>query len=349
MGRSLHNTINKKKLRVEAEACTEKRYTLSFYRYLKIEDPQAFRDELYTRWEAFKVFGRIYVAHEGINAQLSVPQDHYDLFEKDCLERFPSLHIKKAIEENSVSFSILKIKVKEKILADGLSDDSFDVTNTGRHLSAKEFNRAMDKEDSIVVDLRNHYESEVGHFKGAICPDVDTFRDELPLVLDLLKDKKDKKLLLYCTGGIRCEKASAYFKHKGFQDVNQLEGGIIHYKEQIDNEGLENKYIGKNFVFDHRMGERISDDVIATCHQCEEPCDTHVNCANDACHLLFIQCPSCSEKFHGCCSKTCADMIQLPEDEQKKLRTEGFFPAKTKNRLRPKLKEYLEAHGLEKE
>lgn len=347
MGRSLHNTINKQQLKLEAEAKGEQRYTLSFYRYLKIKDPQAYRDELYSRWLALKVFGRIYVAQEGINAQLSVPKEHYEAFEKDCLERFPNLHIKKAIEENAVSFSILKIKVKEKILADGLNDDTFDVTDTGRHLDAKAFNQAMAEEDSILVDLRNHYESEVGHFKGAICPDVDTFRDELPVVLDMLKDKKDKKLLLYCTGGIRCEKASAYFKHKGFKDVNQLEGGIIHYKEQVDDEGLENKFIGKNFVFDHRMGERISEDIIAKCHQCDEPCDTHVNCANDACHLLFIQCPSCRDKYLGCCSKTCADMIQLPEEEQRKLRKEGFFPAKTKHRLRPKLKEYLEANGLE--
>ena len=223
------------------------------------------------------------------------------------------------------------------------------MTDTGKHLSAKEFNEAMDQEGTIVVDLRNHYETEVGHFKGAICPDVDTFREELPVVMDMLEDKKDQKILLYCTGGIRCEKASAYFKHQGFEDVNQLNGGIIHYKDQVEKEGLENKYIGKNFVFDDRMGERITDDVIANCHQCGAPCDAHTNCANDACHVLFIQCDSCKEKYHNTCSEECSEIVQLPIEEQRRLRKEGHTPAKSfKNRLRPRLDEYLKARNLEK-
>ena len=189
----LHNTQDKKKLKQEASEKREQRYTLSFYRYLKISDPASFRDELYTSWQDLDVLGRIYVANEGINAQLSVPVDRFDEFEADCRNRFNNLHIKKAIEESSVSFSVLKIKVRKKILADGLDDETFDVTNTGKHLSAKEFNEAMDQEGTIVVDLRNHYESEVGHFKGAICPDVDTFREELPVVMDILEDKKDQR------------------------------------------------------------------------------------------------------------------------------------------------------------
>ena len=126
---------------------------------------------------------------------------------------------------------------------------------------------------------------------------------------------------MYCTGGIRCEKASAYYKHKGFKKVYQLEGGIIEYARQVKNKGLENKFIGKNFVFDHRRGERISEEVIANCHQCGQPCDTHVNCANEACHLLFIQCEACAEKMENCCSSECLEVIQLPYEEQKKLRS----------------------------
>ena len=126
---------------------------------------------------------------------------------------------------------------------------------------------------------------------------------------------------MYCTGGIRCEKASAYYKHKGFQQVYQLEGGIIEYARQVENKGLENKFLGKNFVFDHRRGERISDDVIAQCHQCGAPCDTHVNCANEACHLLSIQCDNCREAMQECCSVECQEIIQLPYEEQKKLRS----------------------------
>jgi len=166
--------------------------------------------------------------------------------------------------------------------------------------------------------MRNHYETEVGHFDKAILPDVDTFREALPLVEKMLEDKKDKNIVMYCTGGIRCEKASAYYKHVGFENVFQLEGGIIEYARQVNQKGLENKFIGKNFVFDDRMGERISNDIIAKCHQCGESCDTHINCANDGCHILFIQCENCGTKYDKCCSEKCQDFIQLPEDEQAK-------------------------------
>jgi UPF0176 protein len=169
--------------------------------------------------------------------------------------------------------------------------------------------------------MRNHYESEIGHFKNAITPDVDTFRDSLDIIENNLKDhKENKKLVMYCTGGIRCEKASAYYKHKGFKNVYQLEGGIIEYARQVKKKGLDNKFYGKNFVFDHRLSEKISDDVIARCHQCGEPCDTHTNCANEACHLLFIQCVCCAKLTENCCSAECQEIIQLSRDEQKRLR-----------------------------
>ena len=169
--------------------------------------------------------------------------------------------------------------------------------------------------------MRNHYESEIGHFEGAITPDVDTFRDSLPLIEeDLQSHKKDKNIVMYCTGGIRCEKASAYFKYKGFENVFQLEGGIIGYTRQVKAQGLDNKFRGKNFVFDQRRAEQISNEVIAVCHQCGTLCDTHVNCANEACHLLFIQCPTCAEAHNNCCSDACSDIVRLPEDEQKLLR-----------------------------
>jgi UPF0176 protein len=215
----------------------------------------------------------------------------------------------------------LKVKVRDKIVTDGLNDSTFDVTQKGKHLNAEGFNDLLEDPDTICVDMRNHYESEIGHFKGAITPDVDTFRDSLPIIEeDLAELKEDKKLLMYCTGGIRCEKASAYFKHKGFKNVYQLEGGIIEYTRQVKDKGLENKFIGKNFVFDERRGERITEDIISQCHQCGSPCDTHVNCANEACHLLFIQCKSCQEKTQNCCSDTCTSIIQLPFEEQKALR-----------------------------
>jgi UPF0176 protein len=188
-------------------------------------------------------------------------------------------------------------------------------------VNASEFNLLVEDNNTLVVDMRNHYESEIGHFKNAVTPDVDTFRESLDLIEEDLKShKKTKKLVMYCTGGIRCEKASAYFKHKGFKNVYQLEGGIINYARQVTSKEVENKFIGKNFVFDQRRAEKISDDIIASCHQCGQPADIHVNCANDACHLLFIQCDSCKKSMKNCCSSTCMEVNQLPAQTQKSLR-----------------------------
>ena len=271
-----------------------------------------------------EVLGRIYVAHEGINGQLSLPAKNFDVF-KDFLDGIyflKDVRLNIAIEQNLKSFLKLKLKVRNKIVADGLNDDTFDVTNKGVHVNATTFNDLIEDPETILVDMRNHYESEIGHFKGAITPDVDTFRDSLDIIeQDLIEHKEDKKLVLYCTGGIRCEKASAYYKHKGFKNVFQLEGGIIEYARQVGDQGLENMFIGKNFVFDHRRGERISEEIIAHCHQCGNPCDTHVNCANEACHLLFIQCCDCAGKMKDCCSDECVAIIQLSYEKQKELRS----------------------------
>jgi UPF0176 protein len=268
------------------------------------------------------VQGRIYVAHEGINAQISVPEENVNAFQNYLytISFLNSVRLNIAVQDDGKSFFKLKILVRKKIVADGLDDATFDVTNTGVHVNAAEFNKLANDPNTIIVDMRNHYESEVGHFKGAVLPDVDTFREELQVAEDLMKDHKDKNLLMYCTGGIRCEKASAWMKHTGFKNVFQLDGGIIQYTKQVKENGLENKFIGKNFVFDERLGERITEDIIATCHQCGALCDDHTNCKNDGCHLLFIQCKACAEKFNGCCTNECKEIIALPEEVQKELR-----------------------------
>lgn len=338
----LYNRVNKEELKKKIAEDPTPRTTLSFYKYVIIENPDELRDQFFYEWSLLGVLGRIYLAKEGINAQLSLPTEKFDLFKEKLYgdERFADVPFKIAVEDDGKSFYKLAIKVREKIVADGLDDGNFDVTNVGKHLTAKEFNEALEMPETIVVDMRNHYESEVGHFEGAICPDADTFRDELPMVLNMLEDKKDKKLLLYCTGGIRCEKASAYFKHHGFEDVNQLHGGIIDYARQVKEQGLETKFKGKNFVFDERLGERISEEIISKCHQCGEPCDNHTNCANFECHLLFIQCKKCAEKMEGCCTQECIDIIHLPIDKQREIRK---GPKKEdarnvyKSRLRPNL------------
>jgi len=319
----LYNTLSAKERSVLIEAAGQQRLTLSFYQYAQIGNPELLRNFLFISWNELDVLGRIYVAHEGINAQLSVPAENFDAFKLhlDSIPFLENVRLNIAVEQDNMSFLKLKVKVRKKIVADGLNDDTFDVTNKGVHLKAIEFNKLLQDPNTVCVDMRNHYESEIGHFEGAVTPDVDTFRDSLDIIEEDLKDhKEDKNLLMYCTGGIRCEKASAYYKHKGFKNVFQLEGGIIEYVRQVKDENLENKFLGKNFVFDHRRGERISDDVIANCHQCGEACDTHVNCENEACHLLFIQCDSCKEKLQGCCSTECQEVYNLPFEEQKALR-----------------------------
>lgn len=321
----LWNTLSKEELEQQLREAGHEFVTISFYQYAHIADPQNFRDHLYQLLDNLGVVGRIYVAKEGINAQLSVPTNNYIRFQNDlyAIDFLNGIRLNKAVEEDGGTFPFLKLKVKvrEKILADGLTDETFDVTNKGVHLSAEEFNRLTDDPNTILVDFRNHYEHEVGHFKGAILPDVDTFRESLPIIEELyLKGNEDKNIVMYCTGGIRCEKASAWYKHRGFKNVHQLEGGIIKYANECREKGLENKFTGKNFVFDERRGERISDEIVAKCHQCGAPADTHTNCANEACHLLFIQCSSCTEKMENCCSDACMEIARLPIEEQRVLR-----------------------------
>ena len=319
----LYNKLSAKERAALIDEAGEDRLTLSFYQYAKIGNPQLFRDHLFLAWNQMDVLGRIYVAHEGINAQLSVPAERFDEFKTflDGIDFLENVRLNIAIEQDAKSFLKLKVKVRPKIVADGLDDDTFDVTNKGVHVDAATFNELIEADDVVLVDMRNHYESEIGHFKNAVTPDVDTFRDSLDLIEEDLRDhKEDKKLVMYCTGGIRCEKASAYYKHKGFKQVYQLEGGIIEYARQVEQLKLENKFKGKNFVFDHRRGERISEDIISNCHQCGKPCDTHVNCANEACHLLFIQCDECAEAMNHTCSDECKEVIALPYDVQKELR-----------------------------
>ena len=319
----LYNKLSANERAQLIEQAGEDRLTLSFYKYTQIGNPQLFRDYLFINWQSLEVLGRIYLAHEGINAQLSVPAKNFSLLKTqiDSVTFLENIRLNIAVEQDNKSLLKLTIKVRDKIVADGLEDKNFDVTKKGKHVNALEFNSLLEDENTICLDMRNHYESEIGHFQKAVTPDVDTFKESLPIIeKNLSQYKENKNLLMYCTGGIRCEKASAYFKHKGFRNVYQLEGGIIEYTRQVKKLGIENKFRGKNFVFDERRGERISKEIISKCHQCGAPCDTHVNCINEACHLLFIQCESCKEKMDQCCSSACQKIIALPLEKQLKLR-----------------------------
>ncbi len=341
----LHNRVSQEELKKKLYEETIHRITISFYQYFSITDPKQFRDDMYTALNALHVFGRIYVAHEGINAQISVPEDNFEQL-KSYLYSIPALNgirLNIAVDDDGKSFWVLKIKVRDKIVADGIHDPGFSMEKKGRYVNAAQMNELLQDDDTIVIDMRNHYEYEVGHFDKALEIPSDTFREQLPMAVEMMADKKDKNIIMYCTGGIRCEKASAYMLHNGFTNVFHLEGGIINYAKQIKEGGLQSKFIGKNFVFDDRLGERITEDVIAQCHQCGKPADTHTNCNNDGCHLLFIQCEDCKAKYDGCCSTDCQTIYNLPEEEQKALRKgvekgQMIFN-KSRQRLRPKLKD----------
>lgn len=318
----LHNRVSRKELKEKILNDKTPRTTISFYKYIYIDDPGTFRDQLYIRFRELGVLGRIYIATEGINAQISIPSENLELFKLSVYELpgFGQLRLNIAIDDDGKSFFVLDIKVRKKIVADGIEDPDFDMRNKGKYVDAKQFNKLAEDPDTVIIDMRNHYEFEVGHFKNAIEIPSDTFREQLPMAVEMMKEDKERNIIMYCTGGIRCEKASAWMLHNGFRNVYHVEGGIINYARQAKELGIENKFIGKNFVFDERLGERISGDIIAKCHQCGKPCDHHVNCLNSGCHLLFIQCSGCFQKYEGCCSEECLDFIHLPEEEQKKKR-----------------------------
>jgi len=319
--KKLYNQKDRSQLKAELTAENFPRITCSFYRYVNIDNPNTLRDKLYKEWIELNVLGRVYIAEEGINAQISIPESKFDTFigllnKRDYLADMP---IKHAVEAGQ-SFIKLAIRVKKEIVAYNIPEDEYNMNQVGNHLNASEFNEALDNPDAIVVDMRNYYESEVGHFNNAILPDVERSQELLPEVRKLLQNNKDKEVLLYCTGGIRCEKASSYLLHHGFEDVKQLKGGIIQYAHDVKAKNLHSKFIGSNFVFDQRLEERITDDIISQCHQCGNSCDTHTDCLNQACHILFIQCEKCKKDFDGCCSIECKKFAALPLDKQRILR-----------------------------
>jgi UPF0176 protein len=315
MTKKLYNRKSKEQLLAEIEKENFRRKTISFYRYVKISDPKVMRDFLYVNFEKLGCLGRIYVAEEGINAQMNVPEHNFEAFDKfiQSTKEFSGVPYKVAVEERGKSsFLKLIVKVRPKIVADGLDDKTFDPANTGEYATAEEVNEMIDK-GATVIDMRNFYEAEIGHFENAKIMPVDTFREQLQKVEEMFTDKKDEEVLLYCTGGIRCEKASAWMKHKGFKNVKHIKGGVIDYAHQVKEKGLPNKFKGKNFVFDERLGERVGDEIISVCHLCDKnKTDEHRHCKNKNCHVLHLSCDECLEKYKGYCSNFCRLCDALP-------------------------------------
>ena len=281
--------------------------TISFYKYFKIDNPLNFRNIIYKNFYKLNIFGRIYIATEGINAQISVLYDTYFLFKKhfyNLNSNFKDIKLNKSINHKQ-SFWVLIVKVRKKIVADGLLNYQYNAKNVGKYLQIKDVNSMLKNPKVIFVDIRNDYEYEIGHFKNAIHVPGKTFRDQLKIIVNFLKKYKNKIFVLYCTGGIRCEKATAWLKFNNFKNIYHIKGGILNYVNESRKKNFSIFFRGKNFVFDYRMSERISHHILSKCKICNIKCDNYINCKNDFCHDLVIQCSACYFKYHGCCSIIC--------------------------------------------
>ncbi|KAJ2892506.1 hypothetical protein GGI21_005595, partial [Coemansia aciculifera] len=305
-------------------------HTISFYSFFELDKVQVprLRDKIQREWARdLLVVGRIYICEQGINAQLSIPMEKtQDL--RYWLESHPVFcgRIPKfnwAIEHRR-AFKALHVRVRPLVATgEPLSLDT--LSNEPEYLAPEAWDSELRKareggESPLLIDMRNNYEFRIGKFQGAVCPDVDTFREEMAAVRTLCKERKDKEapIYMYCTGGIRCSIAGAILKSEGYENVKTLQGGVVAYGKHVRErpEGaVSSLYRGKNFTFDKRLGEEVTAEVLAKCDQCGGPCDTFTNCANRSCNLLFIQCPTCAEKHRKTCGHdVCIERSQMPHE-----------------------------------
>ncbi len=276
-----------------------------YYNFHTIEDPEAFCRAHKKACQALNLFGRVYIAAEGINGTLAGTAEQVDAY-KQYLWDIPGFAPTEFKEDQTdyVPFVKLIVKTREEIVS-LKTRETYDVNKEGgRHLSPEQWKAVLDSdEDIILIDVRNDYETRIGHFEGAIRPERENFYD-FPEWLDEAGLDKNKKVLMYCTGGIRCEKFSVLMKKKGFKDVNQLQGGIINYAKTVG----DAHYKGKCFVFDDRLTVPIEENQEQPLTNCEitgEPCDTYLNCANPDCNRLFICSVEGAKKYDGCCCEDC--------------------------------------------
>jgi UPF0176 protein len=288
-------------------------WVLAYYKFTHIEHPEEVVSQHHAFFADKDITCRIYVSSEGINGQLSGRQDHaqeyIDWFKRDA--RFSDVEIKIHHWHENV-FPRKTVKLKSQIVA---LDAKVDPAKGGDHVEPEQWKEMLESRDdkTLVLDVRNDYEWEVGHFEGATLPDLDKFRDFTSYAKQLKesRDPKVTKVMMYCTGGIRCELYSALLKQEGFEKVFQLQGGVIKYGQKMGTDDWR----GKLFVFDDRLtiaiDEKEGGEVISQCRHCGELSDLYYNCANMDCNDLFICCPECAEKMKGCCSETCESAPRL--------------------------------------
>lgn len=277
---------------------------LLYYCYTPIQDPEQYRDEQHVFCLKHNLLGRIIVASEGLNGTISGLtadcQAYMDWVKSD--PRFAQIDFK--VEHSPVhTFQKLHVRVKPEIVHSDLPVNPLE--RTGQHLEPHELKSMLADPDVVLVDMRSNYEHSIGRFKGAITFDMENLR-ELPDHVGEIAHLKDKKIVTYCTGGIKCEKASAYLLEQGFENVYQLHGGIIKYGIEAGGEDFE----GKCYVFDNRVAvevNQVNPIVISTCYVCGEVCDRMVNCANPDCNEHVPICEKCGWDLDGACSPTCKE------------------------------------------
>jgi UPF0176 protein len=278
-----------------------------YYYFSEIEDPERFCKEHKKKLQDLGVLGRVYISREGINGTLGGTPEQIESYKKYLwsIDGFENTEFK-TDHHDEIPFAKLSCKVRDEIVA--LHVEGLDTREGGYHMPPAEWRKTMESgEDYVMIDVRNDYESEVGHFEGALKPPVENFYD-FPKWLEQAEQEipKDKKVLMYCTGGIRCEKFSVLMKKKGWNDVNQLHGGILNYAKKEDGKHFK----GKCFVFDDRLVVPVDKENLQPVAHCEitgKPADSYINCANMECNKLFV----CSEEgarlMEGCCSKECME------------------------------------------
>lgn len=280
-------------------------YVLAYYHFCQVENPHQLVADHKAFFEGRDATSRIYISEEGINGQMSAAQDDAVAY-MDWLHQIPEFEnvIFKIHHHHENTFPRLTIKYRQQLVA---LDHPIDLAQTGEHVSPEQWRKMLEKDDPrILIDVRNDYEWKLGRFEGAECPPCETFREfkEYADKLATEVDPQKTPVMMYCTGGIRCELYSALLKENGFENVYQLDGGVINYGLK---EGSSH-WLGKLFVFDDRLSVPISDEptkAIASCHHCDVDCEAYLNCANMDCNNLFICCPECAKEFAGCCCQEC--------------------------------------------
>jgi len=291
---------------------------LLYYFYTTIENPEGYRDEHRALCECLGLKGRIIVGSEGLNGTVSGTKEDCAEYMKALEEDVVTAGIEfKVDEEEGHVFPKLSVKAREEIVTLGLGDEDFSPNEvTGNYLEPKEWRDAIKDPNAVILDVRNDYEADLGRFKGAIVPPVDAFRDTPQWVRENREIFEGKRILTYCTGGIRCEKFSGFLVREGFEDVNQLHGGIVKYgkDEEVRGEDFE----GQCYVFDQRISvpvNRANPSVIARCVHCDEPCERYVNCANADCNAQHFCCEECEEEHERCCSAECREIVRAKRAE----------------------------------